>query len=169
MKAKFFILPAMLISSTFSDRNKACFRCTKIHSQFGIFSYPSFKKASSNCLLHNKPRLMDDRTSFLQEVRRALQLSQWIWPFVSWKTYPNICTFWFWNFEQSGSSLPNFTWVYADTASAACPSQPGNLALTSIIFCSSHLGRRRALFSEDCVGCRIVLYNVHLEHDSVLL
>ena len=29
----------------------------------------------------------------------------WFRPFVSWKTYPNIWTFWFGNFEQSGSIL----------------------------------------------------------------
>ena len=28
----------------------------------------------------------------------------------------------------------NFSWVYDDTTSAACPSQSGNLAITSIIF-----------------------------------
>ena len=28
----------------------------------------------------------------------------------------------------------NFTWVYADTVSAACPSQSSNFAITSIIF-----------------------------------
>ena len=56
-----------------------------------------------------------------------------------------------------------------DTASAACPLQLGNLAITSMIFCSSHLWRRRALFSEDCVGSRIVLYTVSSEHDSAFI
>ena len=36
-----------------------------------------------------------------------------------------------WNPEQSGSI---FTWVYADTASAACPAHPGSLAMASIGF-----------------------------------
>ena len=30
--------------------------------------------------------------------------------------------------------LPFFTWVLADTASAACPSQPGNLEMISMTF-----------------------------------
>ena len=31
------------------------------------------------------------------------------------------------------------TWVYADTASAACPAHPGSLAMTSITFCNCQL------------------------------
>ena len=54
----------------------------------------------------------------------------------------------------------NLTWVWADTASAACPSQPSYLAITSMIFCNRHLGRRRALFSKNCVDSRVVFYNV---------
>ena len=41
---------------------------------------------------------------------------------------------------QSNLGAPSiFTWVQADTASAACPAHPGNLAITSITFRSSHL------------------------------
>ena len=36
----------------------------------------------------------------------------------------------FHNFEASSI----LTWVYADTASAACPAQPGNLEMISMTF-----------------------------------
>ena len=64
----------------------------------------------------------------------------------------------FGNLSNRGASS-NFTRVYADTASAACPSQSGSLAITSVNL-HSHLVRRRALFSKYRVGSRIVFYNV---------
>ena len=56
------------------------------------------------------------------------------WPFVLSTTYPNIWTFWFLGILSNLGASSNFTWKYADTASAACSSQAGNLATTSIIF-----------------------------------
>ena len=104
-------------------------------------------------------RQMDDRTSFVQEVPRDLQFSH---------DFGHLCRGK--RIQTSGHSdlgiLSNlgesshFTQVQADTACAACPSQPGNLAITSMIFCSSHLGRKRALFGKNCVGSWIVFDNV---------
>ena len=84
-----------------------------------------------------------------KEAPRDLQLSPWFWPFVSRKTYPNIWTFRFWEFWTVLEHPPIFTRVQADTASAAGPSQPCNLVLTSIIFAAVNLGRRQAVFSKN--------------------
>ena len=54
----------------------------------------------------------------------------------------------------------NFTWVYADTASAACPSQAGNLAMTSITFAAVICDADE----KDCIGSRVVLYNRLLQY-----
>ena len=113
-----------------------------------------FQNASSNCLSHNNPANE--------------------WPY-------NQCFLWFcafvvedvskrldiviWEFWAILEHPPIFTWVYADIASTVCPSQPDKFAVTSMIFCSSHQWRRWALFSEDCVGSRIVLYSVSSEND----
>ena len=53
--AKFCCFPAILMSSTYTDRNKHCVRRTNIHSQIGIFTHPSSDKACSNCLSHGNP------------------------------------------------------------------------------------------------------------------
>ena len=50
----FCFLPAILMSSTYTDRFHPRFRWTRtLHSQFGTFSHPSSNKASSNCLSQN--------------------------------------------------------------------------------------------------------------------
>ena len=92
--------------------------------------------------------LMDDRTSFVQ-VPRDLQFSQWFWPFVSWKTYPNIWTFWFGNFEQSGSILQFYLctrilhqllvlsttiWLSCNDVHHFCSSHLGNVVLRWVVF-----------------------------------
>ena len=47
--------PANFMSSTYTDKNNPFSRCTKRHSQFGIFSQPCFNRIFSNCLSHNSP------------------------------------------------------------------------------------------------------------------
>ena len=39
-----------------------------------------------------------------------------------------------WEFSIIVEHLPLFSWVQADTASAACPAQPGSLDMISITF-----------------------------------
>ena len=55
MGAMFCFSPAIMMSSTHTDKNNPCFRWTNIHSQFGTFSHPSSNRGSSNCLSHNNP------------------------------------------------------------------------------------------------------------------
>ena len=47
--------PANIMSSTYTDNNNPFSRCTKRHSQFGIFSQPCFNRIFSSCLSHNSP------------------------------------------------------------------------------------------------------------------
>ena len=62
-----------------------------------------------------------------------------------------------------------FPWVQADTASAACPSQPGNLEMISTTFSGCHLRCWRSLFSEYCIRPWIVLYNITSEYNSTFV
>ena len=55
MGAVYCFIPAILMSSTYTDKNNLCFLWTKRHSQFGTFSHPSFNETSSNCRSHNSP------------------------------------------------------------------------------------------------------------------
>ena len=77
-------------------------------------------------------QLIDDHTNFVQEVPRDLNVSQCFWHFMSWKTYPNVRTFRFRNFEQSGSIL-HFYLRIGKYCVNCFSSQFGNLAITSII------------------------------------
>ena len=61
-----------------------------------------------------------------------------------------------------------FTWVWADTASAACPSQPGKLEMISMIL-GYHLRCWWSLFSEYCIRPRIVFYNITSENNPTIV
>ena len=141
------------MSSTYTDTKQL--RWTNIHSQFGIFSHLRSNKACSNCLSHSNRA---NGWPYKLRSRNTTGSSNFSHDFGHLCRGKRIQT-------SGHSDLVIFTWVHADIASAACPSQPGNLAITSMIFCSSHLWRRRALFS----GSRIGLNNVSSEHDSAFL
>ena len=55
MGAIFCFFSAILMSSTYTDKNSPCFRWTNRHSQFCSFSHPSFNRTPSNCLSHKSP------------------------------------------------------------------------------------------------------------------
>ena len=55
MGSIFCFLPAILMSFTYTDKNKPCLRWTNKHSQFGTLSHPSSNRPSSNCLSHKMP------------------------------------------------------------------------------------------------------------------
>ena len=107
--AIFHCFPAILKSSTYTDRSNPCLRWANIHSQFGPYKFRSRGTTGSSILDHDLEHLCRGR---------------------------RIQTFGHSEFgilSNLGASS-NFTWELADTASAACPSQPGNLAMTSMIF-----------------------------------
>ena len=62
-----------------------------------------------------------------------------------------------------------FTWVLADTESAACPTQPSNLEMISMIFCCRHLWCRWSLFCKYCTRSRIIFYYVTSECNSTFV
>ena len=165
MGAKFGFFSAIFLSSTYTDKNNPCFLWTNRHSQFGAFSHPSFVKTSSNYRSHNSPA--EGVTIQIPFKRNfwVIHTGPWFRPFVSWKGYPYVLTFCLWNFEQSGSILHfnlSVSWYGI-----------GCLSFTILYFRNdihdlgcSHVRRRRALFSENCVGSRIVFNNVTTENNS---
>ena len=66
MGAFFCFFPAILVSSTFSDKSNSWFRWTNTHYQSGTFSHP-------NSVFPTAIRPMDDHTGFVQSVPRDLQ------------------------------------------------------------------------------------------------
>ena len=115
-----------LISSTYTDKNRPSSRLTNKHSQFGTFSQPCSNRTFTNCLSHNSPAkgwpyrflsrgttgssILDNDLGHLCRGRR-IQMS-------GHSDFGIFNNLW-------ASSI--FTWVYADTASAACPEHPGSL------------------------------------------
>ena len=95
--------PTNFMSSTCTDKNNPFPRCTKRHSQFGMFSQPCFNKIFSNCLSHNSPgrgwpyrfrsrkttgsSILDDDFGHLCFGRRI----QLIWTFWLWNVYKRWC------------------------------------------------------------------------------
>ena len=60
----------------------------------------------------------------------------------------------------------NFIWVYVDTASAACPSQSGNLAITSITSAAVIWDAEEPCSARTAWAPESSFYNVTTEHDS---
>ena len=132
----FCFFPANLMSSTNTDKNNPFRRCTNKHSQLETFSQPYFNRIFSNCLSHNSPAkgwpyrfrsrgttgssILDHDFGHLCRGRR-IQMSG----------HSDLGIFNYWR----ASSI--FTWVQADTASAACPEHPGNLEMISMILLPS--------------------------------
>ena len=79
-----------------------------------------------------------------------------------------VWTFGILNFEKIWEHPPIFTWVLAYVAPAGCPSQFGNLGITSIILAA-------VIWVADdhrsVIGSRVVFHSVSSEHDyaSILL
>ena len=81
-----------------------------------------------------KPR---DQINFVREEPKDLQFLPMIWAIYVVEDVSLRRTFWLGHVEQSGSVLQFYLSVKADTASAACPSQSGHLAITSTTFAAA--------------------------------
>ena len=96
-RSHILFLPAILMSSAKTDKKSPCLWWTNIH--YGIPSHSSSNEACSNSLCHSNPA-----HGWLCKVRSrgttGSSFSPWFWPFVSWKTYPNIYRLCLLNFEQ---------------------------------------------------------------------
>ena len=117
------VLPAILISSTYTDKNNPFSLCTSKHSQLETFSQPYFNRIVL-------PK--DDRTDFAQEER--LDHPHWtmilaICALVDVSKYRDILTY---DFSMTLVHHPFLTCGKADTASAAWPEHPGSLDIMSM-------------------------------------
>ena len=82
-------------------------------------------------------------------------------------TYQDILTL---DFLSNFGASTILTWVLADTASAACPSQSSSLACYDIHhFRGRHLGCRRTLLCEHCIRSWIIYCTVTSEHDPAFV
>ena len=164
------------ISSTW-ELNSASFRPFWCHPRWPIrITFVFYERISipNLVLFPNQFLSMLLKLSFPQEEQQDLQCipmtsASYVLEHVS--THPDILIWEISNFWASSI----FTWVYADIASAACPSQSGSRAITSMILaaviwehdlCCRHLRCWWALFSEDCKGSRVVFHNVSSKHNS---
>ena len=104
-----------------------------MHSQFGIFCHPSSSKACSNCLTHSNPA---EGCPYRFRSRSATGSSTVTHDLGHLCRGSRIQTSGHSDFQilSNVGASSNFTWVSADTASAAGPPQPDNLAITSMIF-----------------------------------
>ena len=76
----------------------------------------------------------DDRTDSFQEERLGLPYWTMILAICVVVDESKCLDIPIWEFSVILEHLSFFTWVLADTASAACPSQPGSLEMISMIF-----------------------------------
>ena len=129
----FSVLPASLISSTYTDKNSPFSQLTNKHSQFKTFPnrvpIELFRIAVPIIVL---PK--DYRTDSAQEEQLGLPhctITFAICALVDVSLYLDILTLECLNNDGASSIL---TWVQADVASAASAGQSGSLAMTSITF-----------------------------------
>ena len=127
------LLFRLLKSSTYIDKNNPCFRWTKKTFPIRYFSHPSFNRVSSNCISHSNPangcphrfrsRSTTGSSMFAHDLGHVCRGRR-----INTSGHSD-----FGILSNLGASS-SFTWVYADTVSAACPSQSGSLAMRSITF-----------------------------------
>ena len=132
------------------------------HSQVGTFSQPNSINAFSNCLSHKSSA---SGCPYKFRSRRKTGSSMCFHDFGLLCFGRRIHTSGhsdFWICLTSFWASSTFTWVYADTASAACPSQSG-------YFSGRHLRCWWALFSKYCINSRVVFRNVSSKHNSSFL
>ena len=121
------------MASTYSDRIEPCFSRTKHTFPILNFLPSKTKRTFSNCLSHCNPaygwpyKFRSGSTTgssmFAHDFGHL-----WRGRRIHVSGHSDL------GFLSSLWASSNFTWVKADTASAANPSQPGNLAITSMIF-----------------------------------
>ena len=131
IRAIFCFFPAILMSSTYSDKNP-CFDEQNEHSQFGTFSHQSSSRTSSNCLSHERPASGWPYRFRWRSITGSSTVAQDLGHLCRGRRFQTSGHSDFGILSNLGASS-NFTWK-ADAASAAGPSQPGNLAITSITF-----------------------------------
>ena len=156
------------MSSTYRDKNNPFSRCTNKHSQLVTFSQPCCNRIFSNSLSHKSTAkvwpyrfrsrgttgssILDHDFDHLCRVRR-IQMS-------GHSDFGILNNLW-------ASSI--FTWVSADTASAACPSQPGNLEMISMILAAVIWNADDPCSVNTLIRSRIIFYNITSEYNSTFV
>ena len=102
-------------------------------SQFGTSSHPSSNQTSLNCLSHNNPADGWPCECRSRGTTWSSMLAQDFGLLCRGRRV-HITGHSDWGMLSNLGASSNFAWVFADTASAACPSQSGNLAITVITF-----------------------------------
>ena len=159
------------MSSTYTDRNNPCSRWTSVHSQFWYYFTSKVRiKKLPRIVFPITTRLMDDNIDFVQEVPQDHQYLRRIFlPFIcrgrrihtSGHSDLGIMSF-----LGASSNLHLGVGRYC----ISCLSVTIWYSCNNIHYlCGSHLGCRRALLSKNCVGTRVVCYNVPSEHDSAFV
>ena len=125
------------------------------------FPHPSFNRTSSNCRSHNSPAKGWPYRFSLKRNDWVFHTGPWFRPYVSWKAYPYVWTYWLRNFEQSWTILQFYLGV--------CWYRICCLSFTIRQFCSyirdlcrSHLGRGRALLCENSTSACTLKFLFHL-------
>ena len=127
-----FLSGQFFMSSTYSDKINPLSRWTKRHSQFGISpSHVSIGFSQIAFPIIALPK--DDRTNSFQEERLGLPYWTMILAILCRGRRIQMSGHSDFGIFKNLWASSIFTWVYADTASAACPSQPGNLEMISMI------------------------------------
>ena len=150
----------IFMSSTCTDNNGPCFRCTNRHFQFGTSSYPS----RSRTFFKSSFPQQSDHTDFVQDEPQDLRCltkisATCVVEDVS--KYLDIPTLEFWAIWEHPPSLPERMLIRRQlsiTVRQSCKDIH--------YICCCHLRRRWALFSKDCMGSRVVSHNVTSEHDT---
>ena len=157
-----FVFPAKFMSSTHTDKNNPFTRCTKKHPQSGFFP-TVLQQNFSRVAVPTTVLPEDDRTDFAQEERLGLSYRTRISAIylcrggrIQMSEHSDIGTV-----NNSGAI---WTWVQADTVSAACPAHPGSLHLTSITF-AAVISDADPCSGTYCIRAWIILHTVTSEHD----
>ena len=125
IRAKFCFFPAILMSSTYTDKNNFCFLWTNTHFPKLVLFPIQVPSMLFRTVFPTRALRVGVRINFVQDEQQDLQDIPY--------DFGHLCSgrrirtsghFEFFFEKIWASSI--FTWVYADTASAACPSQSGS-------------------------------------------
>ena len=160
----FSVSPAILISSTYTNRNSPLARLTNKHSQLKKISQPCSNRTFSNCLSHQSPargwpyKFLSRRTTGSSILDHDFGHLCFGWRIQKcghsdWIFLRTWCTFHF-DLSLNGYCICCLTWT------------TWKPWYNVHDFCGCHLGRWWFMFSEYCIRPWIVFYNITSEYNS---
>ena len=160
MGAIFYIFPVM--SSTQTNKNNPCFRWKNIHNSV---LFPIRVPMELRTVFPTRGQQVSVRIIVFQEEPLYLQClttTLAIEVVESVSIYLDILTLGLWAIWEHPLSLPECMLIPRQLLVHHCQEVRKDIHK----FCSCVLRRRRAVFSKDCTGPRVVHHNVSSEHDS---